>query len=344
MSKITFLFGAGASAQKLPVVSQMPTTLEKTIKLIQGKEYQLPNEKFKNTRITGTETKSFYQKFLINELKWLKEMSENHASIDTFAKKLSITGKIKDLRRLKLSTSAFFAINQTQLEWSNNKIDNRYDTFFASIMDTSVGLPENIKVLSWNYDSQFEMAYVDYSTQHKDIQSSSLALNIMSKHLGKRRTNGFAIMKLNGSASFHTADGYFSHNYSDTYNHRFNIDFFQEVLENYTISNLNTNIIPSLSFAWESDTYRSQSISSYAANEIRNTEILVIIGYSFPFFNREIDKLLFNRMTGLKKIYYQDINAANLVTRLSSVVHDNGIIENTKVIKDVDQFFLPYEF
>jgi hypothetical protein len=53
---------------------------------------------------------------------------------------------------------------------------------------------------------------------------------------------------------------------------------------------------------------RYSSNIEIAKEIIIGSDILVIIGYSFPFFNREIDKEIFNVLcqTGLKKIYYQD--------------------------------------
>jgi len=69
---------------------------------------------------------------------------------------------------------------------------------------------------------------------------------------------------------------------------------------------------------------------------------LVIIGYSFPFFNREVDRTLFDSMINLKKIYYQDINAIKLIDRLQAVqqrINAKQIIP----ITETGQFFLPYE-
>ena len=43
-----------------------------------------------------------------------------------------------------------------------------------------------------------------------------------------------------------------------------------------------------------------------------HTKVIVIIGYSFPYFNREIDKLLFKDLGGIDKIYIQDLNGEKI--------------------------------
>ena len=50
-----------------------------------------------------------------------------------------------------------------------------------------------------------------------------------------------------------------------------------------------------LTFAWESQNHQRFSNSLELSKEIiKGSEILVVIGYSFPFFNREIDKEIFH--------------------------------------------------
>jgi len=98
-----------------------------------------------------------------------------------------------------------------------------------------------------------------------------------------------------------------------------------------------------LTFAWESQKHQRFSTSLELSKAIiKGSEILVIIGYSFPFFNREIDREVINTLiqTGLRKIYYQDKfrDGDFLQTQFGL---DNTIkIEN---IKKTDQLFIPIE-
>ena len=85
-------------------------------------------------------------------------------------------------------------------------------------------------------------------------------------------------------------------------------------------------------------------------NSIRiaeNTEILVVIGYSFPIFNRSIDKFLIEHMTNLNKVYIQDISPDNIYTTMKNSFKNlqNSEINSIDIVKNnnLDQFLLPYE-
>ncbi len=86
----------------------------------------------------------------------LKEESYKHSSIDTFAKKL-YSKNDSNLKKLKYILSCFFLYEQTL------NFDNRYDSFFASILESHTEIPENLKIISWNYDSKLEIAFSDFS-------------------------------------------------------------------------------------------------------------------------------------------------------------------------------------
>jgi hypothetical protein len=86
---------------------------------------------------------------------------------------------------------------------------------------------------------------------------------------------------------------------------------------------------------------QSNKLANKAISNVFDTEILVVIGYSFPFFNRNIDRRIIQSMTNLKKIYLQSPEAMSLKDRLNAVIN----LEKIEVvpIKDTDQFILPYE-
>ena len=101
-----------------------------------------------------------------------------------------------------------------------------------------------------------------------------------------------------------------------------------------------------LSFAWE----KQNEDGSIADNAILNkaievasqTQILVVIGYSFPIFNNLIDKKLFEKMSLLRKIYIQSPNA----NEIKNIVLDFPNVTQAK-INDVgyfSQFYIPPEW
>ena len=55
-----------------------------------------------------------------------------------------------------------------------------------------------------------------------------------------------------------------------------------------------------------------------------------------------MDRTIITRMRGLKKIYYQDLNANSLTSKIQAVRNNLEGIEIVP-ITNADQFFLPYE-
>ncbi|WP_437396656.1 hypothetical protein [Flagellimonas lutimaris] len=336
MKNITYLFGAGASAQVLPVVRNMPKSIADVAKVIEDYSKILVEEEIDIQPIPKGKTNLQLLNQLLNQFKWMQEKASSHASIDTFAKKLSINNEHNQLRNLKVAMSVYFTIEQ-----SRQRFDKRYDTFFASVLSNFGEMPQNLKILSWNYDSQFEMAYSEYNNRLKDIGDNALGLNIQTKHLLKRRTNGFSLLKLNGTSSYHPLRGYQNGQYANSLRELDN-HFFSEVLINFGRMTYSTDMAPTLSFAWEGENNTNLEIVEMAQRETNQTNVLVVVGYSFPFFNREIDRAILNSMENLEKIYYQDMNAHQLKARLLSIKENMDGIEVIPYT-EVDQFFLPYE-
>jgi hypothetical protein len=79
---------------------------------------------------------------------------------------------------------------------------------------------------------------------------------------------------------------------------------------------------------------------------VENTDVLIVIGYSFPFFNRKIDKILLEGMPDLSAIYVQDpTNSESIEERIKSIL-DEGRDYFIKFhqVKMIDQFYIPFEF
>lgn len=335
--KVTYLFGAGASKEALPIVNEIPSRIKEIIELLESEEYKL-SEKDIYEDLNLDLSKRQVQVNLINDLKWLLEKANNHASIDTFAKKLYIGGKYDDLKRLKLSFSIFLIIEQAR-----NKADKRYDSFFASILTNSCyNFPPNIRIVSWNYDYQFEKAYNEYSNQDS-FKRNQCYLNVISKNSSaKPENNKFAIIKLNGSAA------YFKENvdeiyFSNQFHLSISIEFIEEILKTYAQVNFSqTKYYLGLSFAWERNMSNEHDIVTLSQNETNDTDILIVIGYSFPYFNREIDREIIGNMKNLSKVYFQAPDADNLKERFLSIRTDLPI--SSLITRfDLGQFLLPNE-
>jgi len=353
MRKIIYLFGAGARCNSLPTADGMPKAMGSQYGFIQ---YNITTNENGNIQ-THQPTSEMLE--YVEDLKWLMNASKNHASVDTLAKKLSITGNSNDLYKLKNVLSAFLSIEQYL-----KKIDFRYDAFLASMLNNPHSMPEHISILSWNYDTQIETAFQFYCNQSNVINAQS-ALGVYQKSDYNRRgagfSQGFGVFKVNGSSFLckknetRLITTYISHNNLNMF------DAINEACKNYVhFKHQQSLYMHGLSFAWEpetesSDTFiesrnwepetaSSDTIIEAAKKHVREAEILVIIGYSFPFFNRDIDRQLLGvvGMPFLKKIYFQDPNANEIIESFSSIRND--ISANSMIpIFGCKQFFLPYE-
>jgi hypothetical protein len=333
MKNITYIFGAGASANCLPVVIEMPDRILELIGFLKSQPFSLGDGEFDSWRNTP---KSEVFLLLLSDLEWIYENSKNHQSIDTFAKKLMIMQKWKELSRLKRALSVFFVFEQFR-----KRADPRYDGFFASIIKQRIDdFPANIKILSWNYDYQFEITFKSYSGDSRVIGNTTFP--IYSKFTNNNSpASGFALYKLNGTASF-VRDGT-EYTYFNYFKDNCDNEAFLEILRNYAAAaNLINRLNSALSFAFETDLDQTQSILNTAIEATNNTDVLVVIGYSFPFFNREFDRKLINSMEKLEKIYIQSPDASNVAERIEAVrdkLNPPRIVEKN----DTSQFLLPNE-
>lgn len=336
MAKITYLFGAGASAMALPTVNQIPKKLRE---VIIDYEQLLKNAKKEELVIDEIEV----IKDVIHGFSWLEEESKRHASIDTFAKKLFVTNKWEELINLKIFTSLFFSILQIK-----EKVDPRYDHFFASIIGNSIkDLPKDISIVSWNYDNQFEIAFKEYS-KHSDVEVQEAFLGMTHKNFpSKIDIDKFKIFKINGSSSLFTFNDGKKLSILDKVDYEYNNDFlllmaiekFVNIERYYT----NSQFESSLSFAWENEG-KNKNVIDVICNDSMNCETLVVIGYSVPFFNRKIDKKIIDSMENLRTIYIQDVNPEIVKQRLEQLIPRNELSSiEWKFSTDLFQFLIPYE-
>ncbi len=334
MSKIVYLFGAGASYGTLPMVSEMPDWLEVFIDDISRQEFLLSDrDSFEQPDYLTGQSKQYYQTLFIEDLKWLKQECLNHISIDTFAKKLSIRADTASIRRLKIILSAYFVAEQIR-----HKPNKRYDFFFASVMERLFKFPDDIRILSWNYDTQFEIAFSEFS-ENDNIRDNQNVLNVHVKNnqieASERET--FGIYKLNGSTELFSM---YSINptryYFNKVAHReFNTDTLEDLIHNYAAIKFSNTIIPGFSFAWESSNHNS--FFDNVLEDTKDCEVMVVIGYSFPFFNREIDQEIIMNMQNLKKVYFQDPEVEVVMRRFKSI--RRGTISPKLIAEEATRYF-----
>ena len=346
---VTYLLGAGASFETLPLVKEVkdgdnvirPSLARSISKL--AKEYE---------RVPGNSPTQFsdgqiqFIKKLIDDLESLGKSSDFFSSPDTYIKSLHLQKLPKKVEIAKKALSFYLTITQLL----NDNVDKRYIPFFASILEQSkkeanAEIPSNIKIVTWNYDFQIELALQHFTPLLDEFYKIQNHFKIVPNIDNSVSLPN--IIHLNGLA------GICKTGEDDTIAlfHKRNVDdkiiFLTKSLEQYGwLFEQKGRISDLLTFAWEL-TEKSNSRLDQAESIFKDTEILVVIGYSFPFFNREVDSRLFKSFLGNsygprnQKIYIQDPSIDDSQIRFLRERFNIGDFVSVTGLQSVNQFFLP---
>jgi hypothetical protein len=318
-----YLLGAGASCQVLPLASTFSTRLATFCG-----ELRRAGPKDSNNIPNASPNDPSWGKNrdnLLDAISWLAEESSHHFSVDTFAKKLFIRGDLQKLKKLKAVLSAYLVIEQ-----SRHHVDQRYDAFLASILDfdnSFISLPGRLRILTWNYDTQLEKAFYGFC-EDKSMTTDRVTFNK-------------SIYRINGYCGTDTS-GYVSEAFSATLNTRITPAWEAGIkLYNEYIAKSSTPE-PKIDFAWEDLTHtKLKKVGSELLSDITS---IVVIGYSFPYFNREIDNHILEQCSNVSRIYLQcpEGTHASIEERINKnlLPHDIEIIRVT----NTDLFFIPDDF
>ncbi|TGN00020.1 hypothetical protein [Leptospira dzoumogneensis] len=336
-NKITYYLGAGVSVDTIPVVEKFTDDMDSIAGLIDhfihgGKSHSAkdPNLYFKE------DGKSRYK--LYEDLKSLKSILSEHASFDTYARIQYLRKNYQDLKRLKYMLSLYLILLQLM-----KKTNKRYESFLASIAEvddnsSKLSLPENVNFISWNYDMQLEKAITELMG-HEAHNTVYQILNVMPSIYNVLKEENPFLIKLNGTASFH----YIFDQSRDFVEYLFskrNFNGIKELLNYYEDIIANPLMNAPFAFSWEREDSMVESCREKAKELMSQTNILVTIGYSFPVFNRKIDRELLNMGKNITKIYVQNLDNSGIIVRLSSLI-DRPI--DIVSITDVSQFYIPFE-
>lgn len=333
-TKVTYYLGAGASAQALPIVNKIRIDDHTEVKGMADCFLELSDE-LEGLKELNENNISF-RDIKVQSLRELAQKSVEFGTIDTYAKYLYLLDKEKLLELKK--TLIFFFLTEQLIK---RKFDKRSLIFLTTILQKQHVFPSNIKILTWNYDFQIETAASQFKTEkltYKDSQEHDPPLISYFPYLGFSVFNNEdpTLVHLNEIAGSYKVN-------SLIIDHFFNSDIVEDF--NTLLSNLekrSKDVNGFLNFAWEQNHISQKSIE-YACRIIENTNVLVIIGYSFPFFNREIDKQIFDvfkRNEQLKKIYFQDpFNDGQFIK------NQFGLSEKIEIlhIKNVKNYYVPME-
>lgn len=329
---VTYYFGAGASAEALPIVNKIKIDDETEIKGMADCFKDL-SEELKSLKDIENENIPILN-ILISSLDELSKKSIQFGTIDTYAKYLFLCDRSK-LTDLKISVVFFFLTEQL----IKKKLDRRILIFLTTILQHQQVFPTNIKILSWNYDFQIETAAGNFKKESFDHRGTGMSHSpaLLSYYPSLAFSYGdpkHDLFHLNGIAGYYRNESISDHMFINK-----DISDYNTLLQ-YLKRNVQS-FCDYLTFAWER--YENNNLFNLITPILEKTNVLVIIGYSFPFFNREIDKQIFEVLKSnskFHKIYYQDPFIDGEFLR-----NQFGLANNIEIkhIKEIKNYYVPME-
>jgi len=328
--RITYYLGAGASANALPLV-----------KIFKDKRF----EDFINKGMEWFDRKNEFWQEKSNLFEYgegvypqqsltaagdnFKRMAEaalegirTHVSPDTFAKKLYLSKRTEEYEEFKFVLDLYFAFEEIY----NQKIDERWDTFYASFLDINehndVQLPLGLNFISWNYDRQIELSLKRFYSG-LDVEFNELKLNGACNSFSNFNHDNIVTSTIP--------------NDSDNFPRSF-VDLNKSFLIKFP-----NRFYSSLKFAWDDEKIE---MINQANNMIHNSDIIVIIGYSFPFYNRKVDSMIFNIAQSKyksKKIYFQSADD-EIIEKFEKWILPRSVNKKVNQIRSYTNFHIPFEY
>lgn len=369
--QLIYIWGAGASAEAIPVVSGFKVAVSRLNRILLHKKDVLQD----NYDGRYDELIDFCWK--------MEKEADSHSSIDTYCKKLMFLRRDEDLLKVKAFLVAYYffvefhsAMTKDYIQPSDFKgllpnnlrrKDLRYDEFLASILRQSTSdlpkFPSNVFIYSWNYDLQFERSLVEFSRAQNILE----IINIRKLHPNDfyKNNHGLNYYKLNGLASHYSL---LNNQYCHLDDESFLDDdeLIERCLTTFNqLKNPESFIRSGITFAWENVYYerelnrinenlRKRSDGNYdqpstpgrsrikeRINRQASTDV-VLIGYSLPFYNREIDIGILKDLK-VTNVYIQDQpeNASDIRSRFIAT-HGRSVTDHNNIrIQPSGRFFIP---
>jgi hypothetical protein len=204
--------------------------------------------------------------------------------------------------------------------------------------DGEIKLLGKVKIITWNYDLQIDYAiqnFVKKTSLNKVKEAYNIHPNINSFNVKSGdliNLKEFAVFKLNGNAFLDPSlnagagGGKTPHDYEIPNTQRSEGSILGDYLNTFdeTFPEGKTgspDTFNYFNFAWEAhDRYTGfNNLIANTKQVLRETRILIIVGYSFPFFNSYIDKQLLSECNPFE-IIIQDLEPETIKKRLLDLV------------------------
>lgn len=346
MSFTTFLFGAGASASAIPTIKDLPISFEMVSDYIH--EEIAKHKNGQTQHFNSIDDKELVK--ISNNIRKLSEVSKEYGTVDTYFKKLYLNKEVEETKELKSALSFFFYLWQhccTNFKKSNSyeewkDIDLRYISLLATILQEENGRPKwnsQFKIITWNYDFQIISALAKFVQSNDKEIIKEFSIYPFNNLIDKQDVEA-NIVYLNGISGAYDFQGSIDSRFRKNLCNP--IENIFEICEDFNTQSEKNPNKEYLNFAWDfNDNVISRQTVAKAQEIMKLTKQLVIVGYSFPYFNFDVDKLLFGNLKNGCKIVYQDFDADEepIKNRTNKLYNfDIKVVTSEKIM---NQFIIP---
>jgi hypothetical protein len=344
MSELTYILGAGASYQSMPIVKTFPERFNSFVESLRRLDDSESTDSYIKDSLTAAYSHSLR---LSTEFK-------SHQSFDTYFKKLFHT-KPSEIKRAKKLLNLYFIWEHSKeglekphdenLFWKQSKYDKRYDALFAGLLrpvkDPQLYWKTNF--ITWNYDMNLLCSIKNYFYPQE----------LFRVFMDKIKTNNPNIWNINDQITVINMNGYF---YTRHFDEEYSLDTEKTaglvkhkiIQKNYLDNDVEDVDADYIKFAWETNGMDTNMATINLAREkIKVSDNIVVIGYTFPLYNRLVDLNYFKGDFLQKKtLYIQDPRSKVIAGdieegfSISKGVAFHGYT-TIKPLTDCDSFFVP---
>jgi hypothetical protein len=336
MKELTYILGAGASYQSIPVVK----TFVQRFAVFQG-------------HLWGAIQEGYFDSKNYSEIDQLgKEFANaiaSHQSFDTFFKKLFHLGQKDKILQFKKILNLYFlwehlvepkAEDDKDAFQKTASIDKRYDALIAALLKPIEGKAElfcKVNFISWNYDmnllasiKQYFYPNDTYAALFEKLQEKSRAEWIFNEKLTVVNMNGFFYSHLFDGCTTLQGLGW--------------KEMLSLAIKNWTDNDMILQKdAERIRFAWEGMSENLDKPLKHvelAREKVRNSNKIVVIGYTFPLYNRLADFYYgYEMIPSWKDKFVQDPDSNVIADRVKAeFLHGNGYIGS---ISDCESFYVP---
>ena len=342
---ITYLFGAGASYNSVPIWNKQGETMLIVAQAIE--------DVFRRNLLDNNFKSLFSNEILIRvveKIRFYATKAEEFGTLDIYAKSLFLLEKQSELNDLKYHLSIYFDIWENFLYKESflnevkgikyTKIDKRYYSLLSVLLEKGEVNPQlnkKINFVSWNYDLQLERAYKSFMLESENNNLEDVNENFKFFNSNNKENR---IAHLNGFRGFFN---YKDKIYPNVEKKGLNSieDYLLNIIDNNKqFSTGKVSYSNNIKYSWESN-----QDSLVVAREIMSkTNVLIIIGYSFPTYNRLVDSDLFGLLASKSESKIRQVVIQNPSINIDLI---DAIIPNhfdKKIIENTNQFHIPDEF